>query len=72
MGLLNARPLNWGLLGFVCNRLDGSVYVEVEGPEGKLLELVGWCRNGPELAKVEKVEVSEGELKNFKTFEIRR
>jgi len=65
-----AREL--GLSGFVRNEPDGSVYVEVEGRAEAVRLLVEWCKTGPELAQVEKVEVEEGELKKFKTFEVLR
>ena len=65
-----ARKL--GLCGFVCNRPDGSVYAEVEGPAAAVQALIDWCQQGPELAVVEKVEVVEGEPQGFQQFEVRR
>ena len=61
---------NLGLTGFVTNYDDGSVYIEAEGEEGKLKKLVKWCHKGPLMAKVEKVEVSAGSLKNYHEFSI--
>ncbi|TAK37231.1 MAG: acylphosphatase, partial [Saprospiraceae bacterium] len=58
--------------GFVCNRPNGSVYLEAEGEEMALQSLIQWCHRGPELARVEKVEVEEGEWQNFETFEVKR
>jgi acylphosphatase len=29
-----------------------------------------WCHHGPDKAIVEKIEVTEGELKNFNNFEV--
>lgn len=57
------------LKGYAKNTEDGSVYIEAEGEEENLKELVNWCKNGPQLAKVENIEVNLGEIKNFKTFE---
>ena len=57
--------------GFAKNMPDGSVYIEAEGEKKNLDLFIKWCRTGPSLADVEKVEVSEGSLKNFKDFEIR-
>lgn len=65
-----AREL--GLNGFVRNEPDGSVYVELEGDTVALKEMINWCETGPELARVLCVEVEEGEMKNFKNFEILR
>lgn len=60
------------LTGFVRNEPDGSVYLEAEGEEEALQQLVAWCRKGPPRARVEQVVVNEGELKHFVSFEIRR
>lgn len=65
-----AREL--GLTGFVKNEKDGSVYIEAEGDSSALALLVEWCREGPMLARVEQVDVHEGELCGFKKFEQRR
>lgn len=59
-----------GIKGFVKNEKDGSVYVEAEGLATFLEMFVEWCNNGPEKSVVEKVEISEGELKNFNNFEV--
>lgn len=58
------------LTGFAKNMPDGSVYVEAEGEENNLEKLIKWCNKGPLMARVEKVEVSEGFLKNFSQFGI--
>jgi acylphosphatase len=71
-GSTQRKARSLGLTGFVCNRSDGSVYLEAEGEEEALQALLNWCRQGPELASVEKVEVEEGEWQNFETFEVRR
>jgi acylphosphatase len=65
-----ARELE--LKGFVRNEANGDVYLEAEGSDEKLEELVKWCRQGPSRARVERVNVSEGELKNFTDFIIKR
>ena len=64
-----ARELN--IVGFARNEPDGAVYIEAEGEEGALEQFIAWCRSGPELAKVEKIEVSySDELKHFSDFSI--
>ncbi len=65
-----AREL--GLRGFVRNEPDGSVYAEAEGEEAGLQAFVNWCRQGPDLARVEQVTVEEGPIKGFETFEVQR
>lgn len=38
------------------NEVDGSVRIEAEGDEAALKKFVAWCREGPPLSKVERVE----------------
>lgn len=61
----------WGIKGFARNEPDGSVYVEAEGSEEMLEKLVSWCWEGSELAEVIKVEIEEGDLKNFQDFQVK-
>lgn len=58
------------LTGFAKNMPDGSVYIEAEGEKENLDKFIKWCNSGPMMARVEKVEVSEGSLKNFTDFTI--
>ncbi|MEZ4907367.1 MAG: acylphosphatase [Saprospiraceae bacterium] len=51
-----------GLNGFVRNENDGSVYIEVSGEEGKMGELIIWLTDGPELAEVQSVNISNGDF----------
>ena len=61
-----------GLFGFVHNEEDGSVYIEVEGEQIKIDELLLWLRNGgPSHASVDDIQINQGELVNFIGFEIR-
>ncbi len=57
-----------GLTGFARNEKDGTVYIEAEGEEESLDKFLKWCHDGPEAAQVEKVEETEGTIKNFKEF----
>lgn len=56
--------------GFVKNTSDGSVYIEAEGDDFSLESFLEWCHEGPLQASVQKVEVVEGEVKNYRNFEI--
>ena len=63
-----ARKL--GLTGFVKNMPDGSVYIEAEGSEDKLLKLLEFAKKGPRYARVERVEHEFKEPTNeFTSFE---
>ena len=65
---LEARKL--GVNGTVANQADGSVIIEAEADEAMLNAFVGWCNNGPELAKVAQVQIAEGAIEGFTSFEV--
>ena len=62
-----------GLAGFIRNEADGSVYLEVEGEESLITQLIKWCQDGgPELASVEHVDRAYEEgVKSFEDCSIR-
>ncbi len=59
-----------GLTGWVRNLPDGRVEAVFEGEEEAVKEAIEWCKRGPPLARVEKVEVRyeepTGEFKDFR------
>jgi acylphosphatase len=57
-----------GIMGFVRNLSNGDVYIEAEGIRVQMDEFIAWCREGPPRARVEKVEVSDGELRDYQEF----
>jgi acylphosphatase len=59
-----------GIRGMVRNEKDGSLYLEAEGDDTLLEVFVEWCNEGPDRAKIENVEVTPGEVKNYRNFEI--
>jgi len=46
-----------GLTGYVRNLPDGSVEAVFEGKEESVKKAVEWCRRGPPLARVDRIEV---------------
>lgn len=68
----NAKALasQCDLKGFVRNEGDGSVFIEAEGDEKNLETFILWCKKGPKAAEVERVEVKEGEVKGYSSFDI--
>ena len=61
-----------GLKGFVRNEYDGSVYVEVEGDQEQIDQLLAWIdRGGPPRGEVDNCEVTEAEMVGFRSFEIK-
>ncbi len=61
-----------GITGFVRNEPDGTVYAEIEGTPAQCQQLIDWCWQGPEHARVEEVSVTEGALKGYREFTIER
>lgn len=61
-----------GLSGFVRNQPDGSVYVEVEGEEDQLEDFLHWCKRGPQHARVDSIDITEIDFKDFEGFDVRR
>ena len=61
-----------GVFGWVRNLEDGRVEVVAEGEEDKIDKLIEFCKRGPPLARVDKVEVKEEEFRGkFDRFEIK-
>jgi acylphosphatase len=65
-----AKELN--LTGWVKNEEDSSVKIVAEGEEENLKNLIEWTKEGPLLARVDKIEVEWEEGKGeFEKFEIK-
>ena len=64
------RARELGLVGFVNNQVDGSVYVEVEGKMAQLEKFLDWCHEGPGSAVVEQVDYEEASIVGFGEFNI--
>lgn len=60
-----------GLKGFVKNLENGSVQIEVEGPENQIKNLIEWAKEGPVDADVLQVKANEKEVEGFESFEVR-
>jgi len=58
-----------GLTGLARNE-PNYFYIEVEGESVKIKKFIDWCHKGPMWSRVEQVEVSLGELKNYTKFTI--
>ncbi|OGP14206.1 MAG: acylphosphatase [Deltaproteobacteria bacterium GWA2_54_12] len=53
-----------GVVGWVRNNPNGAVEAVLEGEEEKVNRLIKWCRTGPPMARVEKVNLSWEPFKN--------
>lgn len=60
-----------GVTGWVRNEPDGSVAGHFEGDQEAVDGMVAWCREGPRLARVQRVVTSPGAVTGARLFEIR-
>lgn len=65
-----ARDL--GVSGWVRNLEDGRVEAVFEGEPEAVEEMLEFCHEGPEAARVEEVEVQEEEPEGLEGFSVRR
>jgi len=56
--------------GWVTNRGDGTVEAALEGRRADIEALLGFCRQGPAKAEVERVDVRDEEPENLTGFKI--
>ncbi len=62
-----------GLVGFVKNKNDGSVLVLAQGKKEALKKFINWCKEGPEMARVDQVDSKwKDPEKEFGQFMIRK
>ena len=61
-----------GVKGTARNNADGTVAIEAEGDDFSLELFLEFCHKGSDRSAVEKIGVTEGEMKNYRNFEIMR
>lgn len=61
-----------GISGSATNMPDGTVRIEAEGPVAALRQFRDWCETGPPSAEVERVDVTEGDLRGYPPGEFAR
>jgi acylphosphatase len=66
--VMKAKEFN--ISGFVKNMPDDTVFIEAEGTEDNLDQFVLWCEKGPVSARVDRLELTPGIIKHYKTFGI--
>jgi len=59
-----------GVKGYISNETNGDVFIAAEGDNVSLEMFLDWCNEGPQNAVVTSVESHEGELKNYRNFEV--
>ncbi|HET8651470.1 MAG TPA: acylphosphatase [Gaiellaceae bacterium] len=62
------RASSLGLAGWVRNNRDGTVEAAFEGDRERVESMVEWCRRGPALAEVERVDVEWEEPRDERGF----
>ncbi len=60
-----------GVDGWVRNLADGRVEAVLEGSADAVNELIDFCSRGPEMARVDRIEVVEEGPENLEGFQIR-
>jgi acylphosphatase len=60
-----------GITGFVKNRTDGSVFMEIEAEPELIDEFILWCKKGPAWSVVDDVVVVDILFNNYKSFSIK-
>jgi acylphosphatase len=68
---LRAEAVAAGCTGWVRNRTDGSVEAVIEGAAEAVADMVAWARRGPPTARVDRIQVGEGQG-GFTAFEVLR
>jgi len=61
----------FNITGFVKNETDGSVYIEAEGDADMLETFTEWCRRGPQWARVDRFDVQEQPVMNYRDFNVK-
>lgn len=59
-----------GLVGQAKNLADGSVEIFIQGPEGPVTNFINHCKQGNDMARIERVDVVPVETEQFNSFEI--
>ncbi|WP_109830196.1 acylphosphatase [Reichenbachiella versicolor] len=66
-----AQAQKLGLNGWVRNLSNGDVEVKMYGETEKLDDLTVWCKVGPEMARVEEVNMEEIPFEKISGFEVK-
>lgn len=53
-----------GIKGWVKNQEDGSVLIRATGTQKDISALIEWCKEGPQLARVDQVTVRDSEFED--------
>lgn len=65
------EAIGHGVTGWVRNTHDGDVEAVFEGPAEAVERMVDWCRVGPRMARVDKVDVHDEPVAGEDRFRVR-
>jgi acylphosphatase len=60
-----------GVAGWARNRADGAMEAAFEGAPWAVEQLVAWCADGPEKARVSRLDLIEEEPQGIRGFRVR-
>ncbi|MBI9053876.1 MAG: acylphosphatase [Bacteroidales bacterium] len=60
-----------GVCGFVKNRTDGSVYMEIEAEPELIEEFIYWCKHDPSWSRVDEVVVVDIPFNHYTNFGVK-
>jgi len=66
------KALSLNLCGWVKNNADGTVSAQVQGAQASVESFIDWCRQGPQDARVDHVEIDQCAPGDFTDFTITR
>jgi acylphosphatase len=68
---LKERAEQYGVAGWARNRADGSMEACFEGPQGAVEAMVSFCADGPEKARVTRLDEIEEDSQGIRGFRVR-
>lgn len=60
------------LCGWIKNNNDGTVEAHIQGESDSVTQFLDWCKEGPEGARVENVDIEDTKPEEYVSFEIHR
>ncbi len=70
-GTTAKQAVRAGVHGWVRNLADGRVEAVLEGSADAVSEMIDFCSRGPEMARVDRIEVVEESPENLEGFQTR-
>jgi acylphosphatase len=64
------NAIKYNIKGYVKNNPDGTVEAWFEGEKENIDKMIELCKKGPEMARVDKVDIFNVEDKGYKEFKI--